>query len=58
MFLFHERFIEHKINQFIDLCSVSNVCVTFPYHIPHTSIIHVLIDQCVYHVASLLWLLY
>ena len=27
MLLFHERFIEHKSKQFVDLCSVSNVSV-------------------------------
>ena len=25
MFLVYERFVEHKIHQFVDLCSVSNV---------------------------------
>ena len=30
--VFHERFIEDKIHQFIDLCSVANVRVSFPYH--------------------------
>ena len=27
MFLIYERFFEHKIRQFVDLCSVSNVSV-------------------------------
>ena len=27
MLLVHERFIEHKLKQFVDLCSVSNVSV-------------------------------
>ena len=27
MFIIYERYIEHKIRQFVDLCSVSNVSV-------------------------------
>lgn len=36
MFVVYERFIEHKIHQFTDLCSVSNVCV------------HIYLNQCVF----------
>ena len=32
--LFHERFIGDKVHQFVDLCSVSNVCVPSPYPTP------------------------
>ncbi len=32
VFLIHERYVEHKLHQFVDLCSVSNVSVFLTPH--------------------------
>lgn len=32
VYLIHERYVEHKLHQFVDLCSVSNISVFISPH--------------------------
>ena len=40
MFLVYERFFEHKIHQFVDLCAVSNISVFTLSHTLYGHYIH------------------